>query len=66
MTSATSLASSNSYGAVTKLKDLEDRKPVTEPHHLQLNDMSREVIQQLQSDCMNRELEETLEGVCNH
>lgn len=66
MTSATSLTSSNSYGTVRRSKDLEERKPITGPQHLQSKDLLRELIQQLQSDCLNRELEETLEGVYNH
>lgn len=64
MKSATS-TSADSYGTVRRSKDLEERKPVTEPQHLQSKDLLGELIQQLQSDCLNRELEETLEGVCN-
>jgi hypothetical protein len=65
VTSATSLTSANSYGTVKRSKDVEERKPITEPQHIQSKDLLRELIQQRQSDCLNRELEETLEGVCN-
>lgn len=65
VTSATSVTSSNSYGTAKRSKDLEERKLITEPQHLQSKDLSRELIQQLQSDCLNRELEETLEGFKN-
>jgi len=63
--SATSLTSADSYGTVRRSKGLEERKPVTEPQHIQSKDLLRELIQQHQSDCLNRELEETLEGVFN-
>jgi chromosome segregation ATPase len=63
--SATSLTSANSYGTVRRSKDLEERKPITEPQHIQSKDLLRELIQLHQSDCLNRELEETLEGFKN-
>jgi hypothetical protein len=36
---------------------------VTEQQPLEHNNLTEELIQQLRSDCLNRELEETLEGM---
>jgi hypothetical protein len=55
--SATSVTPSNSCGLARKSKDL------TEPQQLQHENMARVLMQQLRSDCLSRELEETPEGV---
>lgn len=53
---------SHSYDLARKSRDLEERRLVSEQHPIQQKNLTTELIQQLQSDCLNRELEETLEG----
>lgn len=53
---------SHSYGLARKSTDLEEGKVVTEQQPTEQKNLVAELIQQLQSDCLNRELEETLEG----
>jgi hypothetical protein len=61
--SAESHNPSHSYGLARKSKDLEEGKLATEQQSLEQKNLVTELIQQLQSDCLNRELEETLEGM---
>lgn len=60
--SAASHDPSQSYGLARRSKDLEERKLVTEQQPIGQKNLAAELIQQLRSDCLNRELEETLEG----
>jgi hypothetical protein len=62
--SAASVTPSNSYGLARKSKDLKETMLTTEPQQLEHGNLARVLMQQLQSDCLSRELEETPEGVC--
>jgi hypothetical protein len=60
--STASLIPSHSCDLIRKSKELEERNMLTEQQTLEHNNLTEELIQQLRSDCLNRELEETLEG----
>jgi hypothetical protein len=61
--SAVSLTSSQSCGLDRKSKNLEERNMVTEQQPLEQKNLTSELSQKCRSACLEKELEETLEGM---